>query len=299
MTIPREDGRSAEQMRPICARPAAPSASPINPPHARQYLTESIFAPSFVRVLTEPTARSRSRAVVKTGVISQAAGSAYVELDKTKVMCGVYGPRQGGPGTDKVEFDRGRLDVDVKLATFATSGPRGKVAQGDAEREFSSIVHRALSGAVMTETFPKTTVDVFATVLEANGSELCATIAAASAALCEAGVAMRDLVSACTVTRNRRTTTEVPGGGAEGGAEGGGADGPNAALLLDPARGEEAAAEAGVTLAYMCRLGEASQVVATGTWDGESLDDAVQLAASGCARVDAALREALRSSVPA
>ena len=61
----------------------------------------------------------------------------------------------------------------------------------------------------------------------------------------------------------------------------------------------EAAAEAGVTLAYMCRLGEASQVVATGTWDGESLDDAVQLAASGCARVDAALREALRSSVPA
>ena len=290
-------------MRPICARPAAPSASPINPPHARQYLTESIFAPSFVRVLTEPTARSRSRAVVKTGVISQAAGSAYVELDKTKVMCGVYGPRQGGPGTDKVEFDRGRLDVDVKLATFATSGPRGKVAQGDAEREFSSIVHRALSGAVMTETFPKTTVDVFATVLEANGSELCATIAAASAALCEAGVAMRDLVSACTVTRNRRTTTttEVPGGGADGGADGGaegGADGPNA-LLLDPARGEAAAAEAGVTLAYMCRLGEASQVVATGTWDGESLDDAVQLAASGCARVDAALREALRSSVPA
>ena len=114
---------------------------------------------------------------------------------------------------------------------------------------------------------------------------------------------MRDLVSACTVTRNRRTTTttEVPGGGADGGADGGaegGADGPNA-LLLDPALGEAAAAEAGVTLAYMCRLGEASQVVATGTWDGESLDDAVQLAASGCARVDAALREALRSSVSA
>lgn len=278
----------------MCA-PRRPVRIPHRPPHAGQYLTESIFAPSFVRVLTEPTARSRSRAVVKTGVISQAAGSAYVELDKTKVMCGVYGPRQGGPGTDKVEFDRGRLDVDVKLATFATSGARGKVAQGDAEREFSSMVHRALSGAVMTETFPKTTVDVFATVLEANGSELCATIAAASAALCEAGVAMRDLVSACTVTRNRRT-----GGadGAEGGGADGGADGPNA-LLLDPARGEEAAAEAGVTLAYMCRLGEASQVVATGTWDGESLDDAVQLAASGCARVDAALREALRSSVPA
>ena len=279
----------------MCA-PRRPVRIPHRPP-SRRTIPNGIDLRPVVRPRTDRT--HRSRAVVKTGVISQAAGSAYVELDKTKVMCGVYGPRQGGPGTDKVEFDRGRLDVDVKLATFATSGARGKVAQGDAEREFSSMVHRALSGAVMTETFPKTTVDVFATVLEANGSELCATIAAASAALCEAGVAMRDLVSACTVTRNRRTTTttEVPGGGADGGAEGG-ADGPNA-LLLDPARGEAAAAEAGVTLAYMCRLGEASQVVATGTWDGESLDDAVQLAASGCARVDAALREALRSSVSA
>jgi hypothetical protein len=50
-----------------------------------------------------------------------------------------------------------------------------------------------------------------------------------------------------------------------------------------------------VTLAYMRTVGEATQVVATGTWDGDTLDDAVQLAASGCARVDAALRETLRN----
>ena len=56
---------------------------------------------------------------VKTGVISQASGSAYVEFDKTKVMCGVYGPRQGGK-TGSATNDKGKLDVDVKLATFAT-----------------------------------------------------------------------------------------------------------------------------------------------------------------------------------
>ena len=64
-----------------------------------------------------------TNAVVKTGVISQAAGSAYVELAKTKVMCGVYGPRQP-QRVDGMEFGRGRLDVDVKLATFATAGAR-------------------------------------------------------------------------------------------------------------------------------------------------------------------------------
>ena len=138
---------------------------------------------------------------MKTGVISQAAGSAYVELAKTKVMCGVYGPRQP-QRVDGMEFGRGRLDVDVKLATFATAGARGKVAQGDAEREFSQLVHRALAGAVILETFPKTAVDVYVTVLEAGGAELPAVVAAASAALTCAGVAMRDLVSACTVTRN-------------------------------------------------------------------------------------------------
>ena len=70
-----------------------------------------------------------TNAVVKTGVISQAAGSAYVELAKTKVMCGVYGPRQP-QRVDGMEFGRGRLDVDVKLATFATAGARaGKVRE--------------------------------------------------------------------------------------------------------------------------------------------------------------------------
>ena len=31
---------------------------------------------------------------MRTGVISQARGSAYVEQGQTKVMCGVYGPRE-------------------------------------------------------------------------------------------------------------------------------------------------------------------------------------------------------------
>ena len=222
--------------------------------------------------------------VIKTGVISQAAGSAYVEFDKTKVMCGVYGPRQGGKMGGATN-DRGRVEVDVKLATFATPGARGKTGQGDAEREFSSLVLRALEGAIIAETFPKTSVDVYATVIEAGGAELSATVAAASAALAQAGVAMRDLVSACSVSR-------VTEGGAEGGAEGN-AEGVST-LLLDPTAAEEEAADGAVTIAHMSTGGEATQIVVTGAWDVDALDEAMQLAASGCARVDQALREVLR-----
>mmetsp|Transcript_5171 Transcript_5171/g.8074 ORF Transcript_5171/g.8074 Transcript_5171/m.8074 type:complete len:253 (+) Transcript_5171:96-854(+) len=219
---------------------------------------------------------------IKTGVISQAAGSAYVEFDKTKVMCAVYGPRQGGgKAAGGATNEQGRLEVDVKLATFATPGARGKAGQGDAEREFSTLVLRALEGAVIAETFPKTSVDVYATVMEAGGAELPATVAAASAALAQAGVAMRDLVSACSVTRvsspaSSSASTSIP------------------TLLLDPTSAEEGASDGGVTIAHMVTLGEATQVVVTGSWDGDALDDAIQLAASGCARVDQALREVLR-----
>lgn len=43
--------------------------------------------------------------------------------------------------------------------------------QGSDHKEFSSMLHKALEGAVMLESFPKTTVDVFALVLESGGSK--------------------------------------------------------------------------------------------------------------------------------
>ena len=43
--------------------------------------------------------------------------------------------------------------------------------QGSDHKEYSSMLHKALEGAIILETFPKTTVDVFALVLESGGSE--------------------------------------------------------------------------------------------------------------------------------
>ena len=43
-------------------------------------------------------------------------------------------------------------------------------SQGADNKEYSSMLHKALEGAVMLHTFPKTTVDVFALVLESGGS---------------------------------------------------------------------------------------------------------------------------------
>ncbi len=65
----------------------------------------------------------------------------------------------------------------------------------------SDLAEAALEPAVRLETFPKAFVDVYCLVLEADGGELPAAICAASMALANAGIAMNDLVAACTVVR--------------------------------------------------------------------------------------------------
>lgn len=46
------------------------------------------------------------------------------------------------------------------------------VLQGVEEKEYSQMLHKALEGAVALHTFPKTTVDVFALVLQSGGGKL-------------------------------------------------------------------------------------------------------------------------------
>lgn len=59
----------------------------------------------------------------------------------------------------------------------------------------------ALAPAVRAETFPKAVVDVYVTVLEADGGATPACITAAALALADGGIPMNALVSACSLVR--------------------------------------------------------------------------------------------------
>ena len=82
--------------------------------------------------------------------------------------------------------------------------------------------------------------------------------------------------------------SRVTEGGAEGNDEG------LSTLLLDPTAAEEEAADGAVTIAHMSTGGERADRRHGRVGGGRALDEAMQLAASGCARVDQALREVLR-----
>lgn len=82
---------------------------------------------------------------VRTGVVSQAKGSAYLEQNNTKVVCSVFDPREIPRKSDYSV--NGELYCEFKFAPFSCIKWRNH--QPDArEKECSLILRRALEPAV-------------------------------------------------------------------------------------------------------------------------------------------------------
>jgi len=82
------------------------------------------------------------------------------------------------------------------MSPFSTD-TRKNPAPSRREVEISKVIREALQPALMLEDYPRATIDVYIEVLQADGGSRCAGIAAASVALADAGINMRDLVPAC------------------------------------------------------------------------------------------------------
>ncbi|XP_006620168.1 exosome complex component MTR3-like [Apis dorsata] len=133
---------------------------------------------------------------LKTGIVSQAKGSAYIELGNTKVVCSVFDPRE--LSNRNGYCTQGEIYCEFKFAPFSCQ--KRKIHQQDAEeKQYSLILQRALEPAVCLHEFPNFQVDVYAMVLDNAGSSLAAAIMAASTALANAGVPMFGLVTASTI----------------------------------------------------------------------------------------------------
>ncbi|KAJ8938038.1 hypothetical protein NQ318_013946 [Aromia moschata] len=128
---------------------------------------------------------------LKTGVVSQAKGSAYIELGKTKVIVSVFDPRE----------IPNRTDYSLKGEIYCEFNcTKRRLHQQDAEeKQYSAIMKQALESTVCRHEFPNFQVDIYALVLHNDGSPLSAAITAAGVALSHAGVPMYDLIVSATL----------------------------------------------------------------------------------------------------
>jgi len=134
---------------------------------------------------------------IAAGVLKNADGSAYIELGNNKIVVAVYGPREVHPKHLALP-DRAMLRCRYSMATFSVE-ERKSPAPSRREIELSKVIREALEPAIFVEEYPRTAIDVFIQVLEADGGTRTASITAASVALADAGIPMRDLVAAIAI----------------------------------------------------------------------------------------------------
>ncbi|CAK9008080.1 unnamed protein product [Durusdinium trenchii] len=127
----------------------------------------------------------------------EADGYAVFELGSTKAVAYVYGPMEAKQRSQSLH-DRATLSCTLSTATFATVA-RNFGRKGDRQsQERSMWLQQTFESAILLEQYPRSQIRLFVQVLQAEGSPVAAAINAATLALADAGIPMRDLVVACT-----------------------------------------------------------------------------------------------------
>jgi exosome complex component RRP41 len=133
---------------------------------------------------------------LEVGVLKNADGSAYIEWGKNKIMAAVYGPKEVHP-KHQVLPDRALVRSRYHMAPFSVD-ERKNPAPSRREIEISKVIREALEPAIIVEDYPRTAIEVWVEVLQSDGGSRVAGITAASLALADAGINMRDLVVGCS-----------------------------------------------------------------------------------------------------
>lgn len=134
---------------------------------------------------------------MEVDVVSRADGSSKVSFDNTVALAAAYGPRRLYPRFMQ-EQDTGILRCRYNMAPFSVD-ERKRPGTSRRGIEISKVTKHAFEPVIFLEEFPKATIDVFEEIIEADGSTRVTAINATSLALAEAGVKMRDLITACSV----------------------------------------------------------------------------------------------------
>ena len=134
----------------------------------------------------------------KVGVIPRADGSAMFKIGNTWAYAAVYGPRNLHPKFLQ-DPQKGILRCNYNMMPFSSSGERVRPGGSRRSKEISLVTEKALLPVLNLEEYPNSVVDVFIELPQTEAGSRCAGICAASMALADAGLEMKDLVCAVSV----------------------------------------------------------------------------------------------------
>ncbi|NXJ55823.1 EXOS4 protein, partial [Spizaetus tyrannus] len=168
----------------------------------------------------------------RMGVFAQADGSAYIEQGNTKALAVVYGPHEMRGSRSKALPDRALVNCQYSVATFGTSERRRR-PRGDRQTgELALQLQQTFEAAILTQLHPRSQIDIYVQILQADGGNYCAGVNAATLAVMDAGIPMRDYVCACSAGLAEDTPLADLSSPEEA------AGGPRLVLALLPASGQ-------------------------------------------------------------
>src|SRR3990167_3895034 len=136
----------------------------------------------------------------KVGIIPNADGSAYFKIGNTWAYAAVYGPRNLHPKFLQ-DPQKGILRCNYNMMPFSSSNERVRPGGSRRSKEISMVTEKALLPVLDLKEYPNSVVDVFIELPQTEAGSRCAGICAASMALADAGLNMKDLVAAVAVGR--------------------------------------------------------------------------------------------------
>ena len=205
---------------------------------------------------------------MRVGVLENSDGSALVEYGRTKVIAAVYGPREPVQRF-MILPDRALLRVRYHMAPFSTS-ERKSPAPSRREVELSKVIREAFEDIILTKLYPRTAIDVFIEVLQADGGTRTAAVTAASLALANAGIPMKALVAGVAV------------GKIEG------------VLVLDVDEVEDGSGEADLPIAAAPDIGKITLFQLNGVLTREELSQALDMALDAIKKLVELEKQALK-----
>lgn len=204
---------------------------------------------------------------VRAGVLKRADGSAYLEWGGNKVVCAVYGPREVHPRHDS-DDTQAIVRCRYNMTPFSVDD-RKRPGPDRRSQEISKLLGEALAPVVLTQMFPRTAIDVYCEVLEAEAGTRCAALTAASVALADAGIPMKGLVASCAAGKVAGT------------------------VVLDLGKEEDNFGESDLPVAVVPTTGEIVLLQMDGHLTEEEFETALGYTLEACKRIHELQKEAL------
>ena len=205
---------------------------------------------------------------IEAGILHRADGSCYLEWGGNKVIAAVYGPRECFPRHEQDPL-KARLTYRYNMAPFSVED-RKRPGPDRRSVEISKVSRQALERVVFLEYFPRTSIDVFAEILQADAGTRIAGITAASVALADAGIPMRSLVVGCAAGKI------------------------NGQVVLDLDQKEDNFGEADLPLGIVMDTKEISLMQMDGDFSKEEFDQAFDLVMKASEKIHELQKQALK-----